>query len=60
MYVLSGLQSEDSIDERCRKDGIAQGHYYTWRKRVSRDGQEAHCWGTQLAQPPVTKIFLSL
>ena len=26
--VLSGLRGEDSIAELCRKEGIAQSHYY--------------------------------
>ena len=28
--VLSGLRGEDSIAELCRKEGIAQGLYYSW------------------------------
>ena len=30
--VLSGLRGEDSIAELCRKEGIAQGLYYSWSK----------------------------
>ena len=30
--VLDGLRGEDSIAERCRKEGIAQGLYYKWSK----------------------------
>lgn len=31
--VLDGLRGEDSIAELCRKEGIAQSLYYTWRVR---------------------------
>ena len=30
--VLEGLRGEDSIAELCRKEGIAQGLYYSWSK----------------------------
>ena len=30
--VLSGLRGEESIAELCRKEGIAQGLYYSWSK----------------------------
>src|SRR3546814_4805036 len=29
--VLEGLRGDDSIAELCRKEGIAQSLYYTWR-----------------------------
>ena len=34
--VLSGLRGEDSIAELCRKEGIAQGLYYSWSKEGYR------------------------
>ena len=30
--VLEGLRGEHSIAELCRREGIAQGLYYTWSK----------------------------
>ncbi|KFB09397.1 Transposase, orfA [Nitratireductor basaltis] len=29
--VLEGLREEYSIAEQCRREGIAQGLYYTWK-----------------------------
>jgi transposase len=36
--VLSGLRGEDSIAELCRKEGIAQGLYYSWSKEFLEAG----------------------
>jgi transposase len=30
--VLDGLRGEDSIAELCRREGIAEGLYYSWSK----------------------------
>jgi transposase len=38
--VLSGLQSEESIAELCRKEGIAQGLYYSWSKEFLEAGKK--------------------
>ena len=46
--VLSGLRGEDSIAELCRKEGIAQGLYYSWSKeflahvRLMFDSRSTH------------------
>jgi len=37
--VLDGLRGEDSIAELCRKEGIAQGLYYTWSKEFMEAGK---------------------
>jgi transposase len=37
--VLDGLRGEDSIAELCRKEGIAQGLYYTWSKEFLEAGK---------------------
>lgn len=37
--VLEGLRGEDSIAERCRKEGIAQSLYYTWSKEFMEAGK---------------------
>jgi len=37
--VLSGLRGEDSIAELCRKEGIAQGLYYSWSKEFLEAGK---------------------
>ena len=38
--VLSGLKGEDSIAELCRKEGIAQGLYYSWSKEFLEAGKK--------------------
>jgi transposase len=38
--VLSGLRGEESIAELCRKDGIAQGLYYSWSKEFLEAGKK--------------------
>jgi len=30
--VLTGLRGEESIAELCRREGIAEGLYYSWSK----------------------------
>lgn len=37
--MLDGLRGEDSIAELCRKEGIAQGLYYTWSKEFMEAGK---------------------
>ena len=38
--VLSGLRGEDSIAELCRREGIAQGLYYSWSKEFLEAGKK--------------------
>ena len=38
--VLGGLRGEDSIAELCRKEGIAQGLYYSWSKEFLEAGKK--------------------
>jgi transposase len=38
--VLSGFRGEDSIAELCRKEGIAQGLYYSWSKEFLEAGKK--------------------
>src|SRR5205085_3771935 len=38
--VLSGLRSEDSIAELCRREGIAQNLYYRWSKEFLEAGKK--------------------
>ena len=38
--VLGGLRGEDSIAELCRKEGIAQGLYYSWSKDFLEAGKK--------------------
>lgn len=38
--VLSGLRGEESIAELCRKEGIAQGLYYSWSKEFLEAGKK--------------------
>lgn len=37
--VLEGLRGEYSIVELCRREGIAQGLYYTWSKEFLEAGK---------------------
>lgn len=37
--VLEGLRGEYSIAELCRREGIAQGLYYTWSKDFLEAGK---------------------
>ena len=38
--VLEGLRGEDSIAELCRREGIAQGLYYSWSKEFLKAGKK--------------------
>ena len=38
--VLAGLRGEDSIAELCRREGIAQGLYYSWSKEFLEAGKK--------------------
>ena len=38
--VLSGLRGEESIAQLCRKEGIAQGLYYSWSKEFLEAGKK--------------------
>ena len=38
--VLEGLRGEDSIDELCRREGIAQNLYYRWSKDFLEAGKK--------------------
>ena len=37
--VLDGLRGESSIAERCRREGIAEGLYYSWSKEFLEAGK---------------------
>ena len=38
--VLDGLKGEDTIAELCRREGIAQGLYYSWSKEFLEAGKK--------------------
>jgi len=38
--ALGGLRSEDSIAERCRREGISQGISYKWSKDFMEAGKK--------------------
>jgi transposase len=38
--VLEGMRGEYSIAELCRREGIAQGQYYTWSKDFMEAGKK--------------------
>src|SRR6516225_7904521 len=37
--VLDGLRGESSIAEQCRREGIAEGLYYSWSKEFLEAGK---------------------
>ena len=37
--MLDGLKGEEAIAELCRREGIAQGLYYSWSKEVLEAGK---------------------
>ena len=45
--VLEGLRGEYSIAELCRREGIAQGLYYTWSKEFMEAGKKRLSGDTQ-------------
>ena len=38
--VVEGLRGEDSIAALCRREGIAQNHYYRWSKEFLEAGKK--------------------
>jgi len=38
--VLAGLRGEESIAELCRREGIAEGLYYSWSKEFLEAGKK--------------------
>ncbi len=38
--VLDGLRGEETIAELCRREGIAQGFYYSWSKEFLDAGKK--------------------
>jgi transposase len=38
--VLTGLRGEESIAELCRREGIAEGLYYSWSKEFLEAGKK--------------------
>ena len=38
--VLEGLKGESTIEELCRREGIAQSLYYKWSKEFLEDGKK--------------------
>ena len=47
--VLAGLRGDDSIAELCRREGIAQGLYYSWSKEFLEAGKKRLAGDTALA-----------
>jgi len=40
MRTFAGKSDKFSIAELCRKEGIAQGHYYSWSKEFLEAGMK--------------------
>jgi len=45
--VLAGLRGEHSIAELCRREGIAEGLYYSWSKEFLEAGKKRLAGDTQ-------------
>ena len=41
--VVSGLRGEESIAALCRREGIAEGLYFSWLERVFGSGHGEAC-----------------
>ena len=50
--MLEGLRGEDSIAELCRREGIAQGQYYSWSKEFLEAGKRRLAGDTARAATP--------
>src|SRR6185369_5927608 len=56
--VLDGLRGEISIAELCRREGIAEGLYYSWSKEFLEAGKRrlagdtARPWSSTIATSP--------
>ena len=49
--VLDGLRGEHSIAELCRREGIAEGLYYSWSKEFLEAGKRRLAGDTARAAP---------
>ena len=50
--VLDGLRGESSIAELCRREGIAEGLYYSWSKEFLEAGKRRLAGDTARAATP--------
>ena len=50
--VVEGLRGENSIAELCRREGIAQGQYYSWSKEFLEAGKRRLAGDTARAATP--------
>ena len=46
--VLEGLRGEESIAALCRREGIAEGLYYSWSKEFLEAGKKRLSGDTQI------------
>ena len=54
--VVSGLRGEESIAALCRREGIAEGLYYSWSKEFLEGGQEGGSPATPGAKRPRARL----
>ena len=52
--VLDGLRGETSIAELCRREGIAEGLYYSWSKELLEAGKRRLAGDTARAAEATT------
>jgi transposase-like protein len=48
--VLDGLRGESSIAELCRREGIAEGLYYSWSKEFLEEPHFGASTGRQVSR----------
>ena len=56
--VLEGLRGEENISELCRREGIAEGLYYSWSKEFLEAGKRRLA-AIPPAPPPATRLSRS-
>jgi len=56
--VLDGLRGESSIAELCRREGIAEGLYYSWSKEFLEAGKRRLAGDTARAATSASMILL--
>jgi transposase len=50
--VLEGLREDESIAALCRREGLAEGLYYSWSKEFPEAGKRRLAGDTARAKPP--------
>ena len=54
--VVSGLRGEESIAALCRREGIAEGLYYSWSKEFLEAGKKRLAGGHRAPKRPRARL----